>query len=69
MVHQRQGNLGPLPDELNDRPYWQYVSGKDRSMKMKILGLFDIPIIHECENQVLLRHLVIAGSCKWHDPT
>ena len=59
------GQLGRLPPEVRDRPYWQYGSGTYSSMRRRILGSNVLSMRSDQNEQVDVTHLVIEGSSQW----
>ena len=54
-----------LPNEIAQRPYWQYGNSNHASKSKRIIGSILIDAISDQGNIVRIRHLVIEGSSKW----
>ena len=63
--HQSPLRLDPKPDHLAEYDWWQYGKGSHSSGRRRILGSVNITAISDSGRDVLIRHLVVAGSSQW----
>lgn len=59
------GSLDPLPEIIQDRPWWQYGQGRHASAAKRILGAVMITVTSDLGNPVQINHLIIDGSSQW----
>lgn len=59
------GELLPLPKEIEACPYWQYGTGQHSSESRKILGSVILKAKTDQDSSVFIRHLIIDGSSQW----
>ena len=65
VFHSWNGDLDPLPESIQDRPYWQYGSGSHASRRRSILGSIVLTARSDKGRPIRIRHLVIDGSSQW----